>query len=373
MMHAFVVSSVVRGYHEYKDIWSAPIDGVELPCKREPGNPRDTSAVAVIERNPSGELTLGHVPRLISAICSIFIRRGGVIVCIVTGTRQYSMDLPQGGLEIPCRYIFRTNNQAESDKTRKLVETVLEITIEPTSLEAQTPKQTVDTSTSKEVPAVTTPMHADFPTSSTDLQIQCSHCSTDPVPVVTINEETNNEPEPPPKKRKLSDIATEGIIMGEELCDADINLAQRLLGAQFPELGGLQSTLLQQKEAPILEKKEKMLQIIHCPSRHHWIVATTVGNNGDGGKVLVYDSIFKKVDRETRKIIYSIFQLLPVSNVKVVKAQKQMGTKDCGLFAIAYATALAFGQNPSKLRFRQESMRSHFVACLEEDKLIPFP
>ena len=58
MMHAFVVSSVVRGYHEYKDIWSAPIDGAELPCKREPGNPRDTSAVAVIERNPSGELTL---------------------------------------------------------------------------------------------------------------------------------------------------------------------------------------------------------------------------------------------------------------------------------------------------------------------------
>ena len=136
--------------------------------------------------------------------------------------------------------------------------------------------------------------------------------------------------------------------MGEELCGADINLAQRLLGAQFPELGGLQSTLLQQKEAPIVEKKEKMIQIIHCPSRHHWIVATTIGNNGDGGKVLVYDSIFKKVDGETRKIIYNIFQLLPVSNVKVVKAQKQMGTKDCGLFAIAYATALAFGQNPSK-------------------------
>ena len=70
--------------------------------------------------------------------------------------------------------------------------------------------------------------------------------------------------------------------------------------------------------------------MIHCPSHHHWIVATTIGNNRDGGKVLVYDSIFKKVDGETRKIIYNIFQLLPVSNVKVVKAQKQMGTKDVG-------------------------------------------
>ena len=111
MVHAFAVASVVRGYHEYKDVWSAPIDGIELPCEREPGNPRDTSAVAVIERSPSGtELTVGHVPRLISTICSIFIRRGGSLVCVVTGARQYSTDLPQGGLEIPCRYIFRTNS-----------------------------------------------------------------------------------------------------------------------------------------------------------------------------------------------------------------------------------------------------------------------
>ena len=45
MVHAFTISSVVRGYHEYKDIWSPPIDGTELSCERESGNPRDTSAV----------------------------------------------------------------------------------------------------------------------------------------------------------------------------------------------------------------------------------------------------------------------------------------------------------------------------------------
>ena len=102
-------------------------------------------------------------------------------------------------------------------------------------------------------------------------------------------------------------------------------------------------------------------------------MATTISNKEVNGKVLVYDSIFKNVDKETRKIICNIFQVLPVSNIKVVKAQKQMGTKDCGLFAIAYATALALGQNPSKLTFYQESMRSHFVACLEQEKLTLFP
>ena len=49
MVHEFTVLSVVRGYHEYKDVWSAPIDGTELSCEREPGNPRDTSAVAGVE------------------------------------------------------------------------------------------------------------------------------------------------------------------------------------------------------------------------------------------------------------------------------------------------------------------------------------
>ena len=36
MVHLFAVSSVVRGYHKYKDVWSASIDRTELPCKREP-------------------------------------------------------------------------------------------------------------------------------------------------------------------------------------------------------------------------------------------------------------------------------------------------------------------------------------------------
>ena len=67
--------------------------------------------------------------------------------------------------------------------------------------------------------------------------------------------------EPPPKKRKLSEIDIEGIIMGKELSDADINLAQRLLKAQFPELGGLQSSLLQHKRYQYLKRKRKCYKL----------------------------------------------------------------------------------------------------------------
>ena len=43
MMYMFSLDSIVRGYHEYKDIWDAEVDGAE----REPGNSHDTFAVAV--------------------------------------------------------------------------------------------------------------------------------------------------------------------------------------------------------------------------------------------------------------------------------------------------------------------------------------
>ena len=49
-----------------------------MPCAKKEvwlRETKDTSAVAVIERNPSGKMTVGHVPRLFSAVCSIFIHR----------------------------------------------------------------------------------------------------------------------------------------------------------------------------------------------------------------------------------------------------------------------------------------------------------
>ena len=52
------------------------------------------------------------------------------------------------------------------------------------------------------------------------------------------------------KRRKLTsvNIDLERIIMGEKLSDLEINIAQRLLKLQFPDLNGLDSTLLQQNK-----------------------------------------------------------------------------------------------------------------------------
>ena len=69
MKHMFGVESIVHGYHEYQDVWDAPVHEV-LSCKREVGNVYDTYAVAI---KKNGEI-VGHCLRKTSAICSIFIR-----------------------------------------------------------------------------------------------------------------------------------------------------------------------------------------------------------------------------------------------------------------------------------------------------------
>ena len=49
MDHEFSVQAMVQGYHIYQEIWDAACDGELLNCERQPGNPRDPSAVTVMK------------------------------------------------------------------------------------------------------------------------------------------------------------------------------------------------------------------------------------------------------------------------------------------------------------------------------------
>ena len=113
-VHEYEAASCIRGYHIYRDIWTAAI-GEELDCVRESGNMRDRYAVAVKRAG----VTVGHLPPKISRVCSLFLRRGGNIMCTVVGVKRYSSDLVQGGLEIPCSLVF-TGKAKEITKMKKL-------------------------------------------------------------------------------------------------------------------------------------------------------------------------------------------------------------------------------------------------------------
>ena len=97
--------SVIREHHVHKDVW-LPVVGEDLMCQRELGNPRDPFAISVFK---DGSI-VDHVPRKVSAICSMFLQMGGTIGCTVIGNRQYSRNLVQGGLEVPCELKFAGDN-----------------------------------------------------------------------------------------------------------------------------------------------------------------------------------------------------------------------------------------------------------------------
>ena len=90
-----------------------------LPCERETGNLHDPQAMAVKKMIDGTLQVVGHAPRKISSICSIFIRRGGSIACRVTGHQQYSSNLPQGGLELPCVLTFTTASAKDIVKQKR--------------------------------------------------------------------------------------------------------------------------------------------------------------------------------------------------------------------------------------------------------------
>ena len=166
----------------------------------------------------------------------------------------------------------------------------------------------------------------------------------------------------PPKKRSKN-FDEEAIIMDNELTDVKENFAQQLLKAQFKNIRGLESTLLQQKSSSLSKDSiQNRIQILFCKQRKHWIKATTI--NCTQNEVKVYDSLFQYLDRESIQLVETLFRCDGIDpQIKMIQCRKQIEAKDCGIFAIAFATAIAHGLNPSRQNFNQQAMRAHLVDC----------
>ena len=65
----------MRGHRIYRCVWRATVDE-QLECKPEPRNKEDPYAVAVMKNDE----VVGHVPRKISAACTLFIKKRGIIL-----------------------------------------------------------------------------------------------------------------------------------------------------------------------------------------------------------------------------------------------------------------------------------------------------
>jgi hypothetical protein len=212
----FEFESCIRGHHVYQSIWSGSV-GEVLSCRQELRNAEDPFAIGVYKE----DTLVGHVPRKFSCVFSLFLRRGGVIRSRVTGFRQYSRNLPQGGLELPCLYLF----EGEASVIEKVRSRVLSLTSPVTHLE---------TASAGVIPvegesvSVVNLSQADEPKSSGSQNTALEWTRAHDI-VLTIED------------RQM-------ISSGQRLTDRHLNFAQRLIQAQFQHLNGLRLTLIQDKQ-----------------------------------------------------------------------------------------------------------------------------
>ena len=112
------------------------------------------------------------------------------------------------------------------------------------------------------------------------------------------------------------------------------------------------------------------VQILHV-NGNHWVCVSSI--NCQPGYVNILDSLSTGIiSEELEKLIRSI--LGPhYQGVNTLVVQQQRNSCDCGLFALAFATSLVFGQNPEHPNFNVKLMRPHLCACLRNRYIETFP
>jgi hypothetical protein len=165
------------------------------------------------------------------------------------------------------------------------------------------------------------------------------------------------------------------VVGGEWLTDDHMFYAQELLRMQFPTIDGWQSTLLAQNNRFFPAKMDAIQ--IHIVLDSHWVTSARLG-----GTVTLFDC--RKVGSHiSSTLTHQLCQVYRTSicesagnsflAVNVATVQKQRGSDDCGVFAIAFALHAALGHCLEEIEFDQATMRDHLLKCYTTRNFTPFP
>ena len=160
---------------------------------------------------------------------------------------------------------------------------------------------------------------------------------------------------------------------GEWLSDKHINAAGSLLKKHFAEPHGLQDTLLLQEKLAWNGESTKFVQVVNI-SRNHWVCVSNV--QCQTNTVNVFDSLphFSMKSTDLSCQVATILKSPSTAiNLNFINTQRQIGGSDCGLFAIAYATSICFGIDPSLCSYDQSKIRHHLTTCFQNGTITLFP
>ena len=380
MAASFSVQAMVRGYHVYKDIWNA-VDGETLGCRRETTNVHDPFSVTVVKDGT----TVGHVPRKLSCLCSLFIRKHGILQCIVNGSRRHSSDLPQGGLEIPCIIKFigedKLINKAKMmfeviesrEKSNKKEESEYKgDNVEPKNKIIKVEKRRKRRKRGKRRIRRKKRMRREK--RKKRMRRKRRKRRTRRKRRKTRTRRRKNR-----RKRRKMKLTGGGLILkncdktalleDKELNDKHIDMGQKLLKQQIRSLRGLLSAVTPLQVQP--RWVNNYIQIFNRGG-NHWITMSTIGCKE--GEINMFDSLYSTVDKILNFKIGIVFPGIKCNIRPMI--MRQQGVTDCGLFAIGVAVHLALGDSPDdiiNLKFDQGKLRFFLFSCFEKKVMSKFP
>ena len=121
-------------------------------------------------------------------------------------------------------------------------------------------------------------------------------------------------------------------------------------------------------------ESKNSLQIIGGNCTDHWRCIFY-----DGSKLHVYDSLpsctYQKLAEKEKNYIRKRYPRINVNDIIFEKVQSQPDGTCCGIYAAAFATAVALERNPCEDKYSNDvkRMRRHFMNIIENNKLSPFP
>ena len=182
--------------------------------------------------------------------------------------------------------------------------------------------------------------------------------------------------QPDPQRDEFLDEGEIELIDGTTWLDSvHIDAALTLLRHRFTDINGL-FNVEWGATLSFAKAGNKWIQIIHN-GQDHWLCAAQGFYSDD---VTVYDSLTagrSQFSMETHAI--NCIGCLGCSQnnndltILNMCCDRQDNVNDCGVYAIAFATALAYGKNPSGLRFDGLKLRSHLMSCFRRKQISLFP